>query len=300
MINLSRTLGFVFVVTHCLVSFAQAENYLSSIEALDPPKNHYATLQKLSVLKNSERAWMDAISYPPELYRNHTLLFALAKPHYLTSSQVDFVVDEVTPPSNSSDQTRAELDFLLELQKERDAEQRKRVMEIAAIGYWPDANHVKSHPRYRKNLENLFFECTEILGNVCSDEKYPKTSVLLQGIMNDMRLMEFAVKYKKLRARPYQLEPKLNPMVKIESPSFASGHTLWAYLQAFTFAELIPQKRKEFLDLAYEIGYSRELMGVHYPSDEEAARQIAHRMLWLMWHTDKFQQDFKDAQSEWK
>jgi acid phosphatase (class A) len=111
--------------------------------------------------------------------------------------------------------------------------------------------------------------------------------------------MEFAVKYHLFRARPYQLEPKLQPLREINSPSFASGHTLWAYIQAYTFGELIPGKRTAFVDLAYEIGHSREIMGVHYPSDEEAARQLAHRMLMLMWHTEKFQKDFKAAKEEW-
>ena len=59
-------------------------------------------------------------------------------------------------------------------------------------------------------------------------------------------------------------------------------------------------KRQEFLDLAYEIGFSRELMGVHYPSDEEVARELAHRILMLMWNTQKFQKDFKKAKSEWQ
>jgi len=65
-------------------------------------------------------------------------------------------------------------------------------------------------------------------------------------------------------------------------------------------SELIPNKRKAFVDLAYEIGESREIMGVHYPSNEEVARQLAHRMLLLMWHSEKFQLDFKAAKSEWK
>ncbi|MEL6123865.1 MAG: phosphatase PAP2 family protein, partial [Bacteroidota bacterium] len=86
----------------------------------------------------------------------------------------------------------------------------------------------------------------------------------------------------------------------ISSPSFASGHTLWAYIQAYTWGELIPEKREAFVNLAYEIGMSREIMGVHYPSDEEAARQLAHRMLLLMWHTDEFQSDFAAAAAEWK
>ncbi|MFK8164247.1 MAG: hypothetical protein AB8H12_17510, partial [Lewinella sp.] len=72
------------------------------------------------------------------------------------------------------------------------------------------------------------------------------------------------------------------------------------YIQAYTFSELMPERRKAFLNIAYELGESREIMGVHYPSDEEVARQLAHRMLMLMWHTGKFQKDFALAQEEWK
>ncbi len=270
-----------------------------SVHPIEDAKNHYSTLQALGSSDRKQYAWMDTIAYPPELYKNNTLLFALVKPHYLTSSQVGYLVNAVQFPANSSEQTRAELDYLLELQNNRTEKQIERVLELAKIGYWPDANHVPTHRSYARNLENLFFELKEVIGDECTAEKYPNTSKLLQGVMNDMRLIEFAVKYHLLRARPYQLEPKLAPLKKISSPSFASGHTLWAYIQAYTLGELIPNKRKAFVDLAYEIGESREIMGVHYPSDEEVARQLAHRMLLLMWHTDTFQLDFQKAKQEW-
>ena len=273
---------------------------IASIEDIAPAKNHYRDLQSYSAETVEIRAWMDTIAYPPELYKNNTLLFALAQPIYLTPSQVEFLKNSMQFPANSSDQTQAELEYLLELQKQRTPQQVERVMEIARIGYWPDANHIPSHPFYQQNLMNLFWECREVMGNQHHPQDYPHTSKLLQGVMNDMRLMEFAVKYRLLRARPYQLEPKLEPLRRISSPSFASGHTLWAYIQAYTWSELIPERRREFLDLAYEIGHSREIMGVHYPSDEEAARQLAHRMLLLMWHTQKFQDDFTKARQEWK
>ncbi|MEL6657850.1 MAG: phosphatase PAP2 family protein [Bacteroidota bacterium] len=273
---------------------------IASIHPIERPQHHYADLQTLSGNPQGQFAWMDTITYPPELYRNSTLLFALAKPHYLTSSQVDYLVRAVRFPANSSEQTRAELDYLLELQNNRTEAQVERVLALAQIGYWPNANYLPTHPYYKTNLENLFFELRELIGEECTAENYPKTSELLQGIMNDMRLMEFAVKYHLLRARPYQLEPKLEPLKTINSPSFASGHTLWAYIQAYTLGELIPNKRNAFVELAYEIGESREIMGVHYPSDEEAARQLAHRMLLLMWHTEKFQSDFKAARTEWQ
>ena len=112
--------------------------------------------------------------------------------------------------------------------------------------------------------------------------------------------MEFTVKYHLGRARPYHLEPKLDPLARMRTPSFASGHTLWAYIQAFTWSELIPEKRTEFLKLAYEVGESREIMGIHYPSDEEAARVLAHRMLQAMWENPEFRTDLDLAKAEWK
>lgn len=280
------------------VVLAQGVDILT-IHKIEPVTNHYAQLQAISSEQQHATAWMDTIAYPTELYKSSTIFFALTKPYYLSKPQVDFLVHAVAYPANSSKQTRAELDFLLGLQKNRTDEQVKRVLELAEIGYWPDDNYSSKHPNYKKNLEYLFFEIKEIMGDAHSFENHPETSKLLQGIMNDMRLMEFAVKYHLVRARPYQLELALQPLKTINSPSFASGHTLWAYIQAYTFGELMPNKREEFVKLAYEIGLSREIMGVHYPSDEEAARQLAHRMLLLMWHTEKFQEDFVKAKAEW-
>ncbi|MEM6768198.1 MAG: phosphatase PAP2 family protein [Bacteroidota bacterium] len=290
-----------FLLTLIIVGLSlQLMGQISSIAPQQAAKNHYLEFSQLSSEPTFKRAELDEIIYPPEEYRNSTLLFALVKPHYLSSEQVDFLVKAVNFPANSSDQTRAELDFLLELQAKRTPEQIERVMNIARIGYWPTSAMLSSHPSYEKNLSNLFFEVREVMGENHTPEQFPATTKLLQGAMNDMRLMEFTVKYHLLRARPYQLEPKMEPLREIGSPSFASGHTLWAYTQAYILAELIPDKRKAFLDLAYEIGFSREVMGVHYPSDEEVARQISHRMVWLMWHTDTFQKDFTQAVAEWR
>jgi len=112
--------------------------------------------------------------------------------------------------------------------------------------------------------------------------------------------MEFAVKFHLLRPRPYHLDKRLKALANMSSPSFASGHTLWAYIQAYTWSELIPEKRIDFLNIAYEVGESREIMGIHYPSDEEASRVLAHKMLSLMWENPAFQKDFAAAKSEWK
>ena len=271
-----------------------------SLHPLEPVSRHYKELQELSALFNSEKAQMDSIKFFPENYNSVALLYTMMTPEYLNQEQVQVLKNSIEFPKNSSDQTRAELDFLLEWQLKRTKQEEIRTAEVLApIGYWPHINTMVDHPNYKENIKHLFFEGHTIIGEACTAENYPATTKLLKGITRDMRIMEFTVKYHMLRARPYILEPKLKPLQIMGSPSFASGHTLWAYIHAFTWSELVPKKRGEFLDLAYEIGESREIMGIHYPSDDEAARVLAHKMLSAMWSNPDFILDFKKAKLEW-
>jgi acid phosphatase (class A) len=112
--------------------------------------------------------------------------------------------------------------------------------------------------------------------------------------------MEFTIKYKQLRARPYHLEPALQPLARMGSPSYASGHTLWAFIQAYTWSEIVPEKQKDFIGLAEEIRRSREIMGIHYPSDNEASRIISYKMMQSYFQKEQFRKDLADAVREWK
>jgi len=280
-----------------IVGFGNAQ----TLHSLEPVQKHYAELQKLNPGINPERAALDDLSFTPDQYNSVALSYTLMTPAYLSSEQVTKLKTTVNFPANSSDQTRAELDFLLQWQEKRTPEQIHRTSKVLApIGYWPHVAVQPDHPRYQENVKHLLFEGREILGEQVTAANYPATFKLLQGVTKDMRIMEFSVKYHLLRARPYVLEPKLQPLAIMGSPSFASGHTLWAYIHAFTWSELRPDKRQQFLDLAYEIGESREVMGIHYPSDEEAARVLAHRMLGAMWNNPKFQKDLEVAKAEWE
>lgn len=291
----SKTSSLFLLILFSTSSFAQ------SIHPLEPVSGHYKDLQKLSPKPNKKRADLDEIKFPPEKYSSGTLIYTMVTPHYLTPTQVDDLKLSVVPPANSSDQTQAEIEFLLQWQEKRTEEQEKRSSEVLApIGYWPHADILTSHNRYQDNLEYLFYEGRTVLGEDCTPENYPATRKLLAGVTKDMRIMEFTVKYHLIRARPYHISNELEPLARISSPSFASGHTLWAYIQAFTWSELVPSKRKEFLKVAYEVGESREIMGIHYPSDEEAARVLAHGMLTAMIENPAFREDLEAAKREWK
>lgn len=283
----------------CSLLLAGVPLFAQNIHPLEPVSGHYKSLQALSAKPDPAHSWMDTLAFPPDKY-GWSLTYSLVQPYYLSNDQVAVLQQWLKPPVNSSAQTRAELDHLLALQNKRSPAQTERVTFLGNIGYWPHVNLQKRHPEYQKNLQDLFFEGRTILGAGCSAEKFPNTAQLLKGVMQDMRIMEFSVKYQNLRARPYHLEPKLQPLAIMGSPAFASGHTLWAYLQAFVWSELLPNKRQQFLDLAEEIRQSREIMGIHYPSDNEASRVLAHKMLELMSYSAHYQQDFKAAAAEWQ
>lgn len=275
-----------------LTSFAQKQK-------LADVSDHYKTLQQFSNTPNPSRAWMDTIKYPPAEYGS-SIVYLLVKPYYLSDDQMKNLTGSVKFPANSSDQVRKELDYMLDLQAKRTPEEVKRVEFLGNIGYWPSINMVPSHQLYEQNLKDLFFEGREVLGENVNSKNFPKISKLLQGVMQDMRVMEFTIKYKLLRPRPYHLEARLQPLMKMNSPSFTSGHTLWAFIQAFTWSEVVPEKQKEFIALAEEIRRSREIMGIHYPSDNEASRQIAYKMLQYYFKNEKFKKDLGEAVNEWK
>lgn len=266
---------------------------------LAPVSDHYKTLEHFSDKPSATRAWMDTIKYPPAEYSS-AIVYTLVKPYYLTDEQVGALTASVSFPANSSDQTRKELDYMLDLEAKRTPEQIKRVQYLANVGYWPTADVLTTHLQYKQNLKDLFFEGREIMGEKITAETLPKVAELLKGVMRDMRIMEFTIKYEVLRVRPYHLEPKLHSLAKINSPSFASGHTLWAFAQAFTWSLVVPEKEKDFIALAEEIRRSREIMGIHFPSDDEAARQVAGRMIEYYLQSKQFQKDLAAAKDEWK
>jgi acid phosphatase (class A) len=260
---------------------------------------YYERLQQISDAPNLARAWMDTIKYPATEYGS-SIAYLLAKPYYLSEIQIKNLSESVKFPANSSDQVRSELDYMIDLQAKRTPEQITRVEFLANIGYWPSVDLVPSHQSYHQNLKDLFFEGRALMGEDIDSKNFPKICKLLKGVMQDMRIMEFTIKYKLLRPRPYHLETKLQPITKINSPSFASGHTLWAFLQAFIWGELVPEKHSEFIRLAEEIRRSREIMGIHFPSDNEASRQVAYQMTQCYFKNEKFLKDFTDAVAEWK
>lgn len=88
------------------------------------------------------------------------------------------------------------------------------------------------------------------------------------------------LKYFYNRARPFQVAELLN--IKIDriitkthhTPSYPSGHTMYAALIGEFLKYDYPQHSTKFDALVKQTGLARVLQGVHYPSDNAASIQI--------------------------
>lgn len=280
-----------------LLSILSLKGFSQAFHVLEPISRHYKTLSETSPLPNPARAYIDTVTYPWPEYSKGALSNSLMRTYYLNQEDEARLPGLIIFPANSSDQTRAELDYLLSLQSKRTKLEIDRANYIANIGSWPTIIN-PTDPDYKENRKQLFYIASPV-GDWFNDENFPATTQLLLNCIQDIRVTEFRLKKHFKRPRPYHLEPRLSPLTRISSPSFASGHTLWAFTEAYIFSEIIPEKREEFLKRADEVRWSRELMGIHYPSDNEASRVIGWYLLKYWYNNPKFVADLKKAKTEW-
>jgi acid phosphatase (class A) len=287
----SRLLITLFLAVLSLGSFGQNFN------VLEPVGKHYKTLAEISAAPNQARANLDTTTFPWLEYSKGALANSLMRTYYLSQEDEAKLPGLIKFPANSSDQTRAELDYMLALQSKRTKQEIDRANYIANIGSWPNIIN-PTDPDYKENRKQLFYIASPV-GEWFNDENFPAITQLLLNCIQDIRVTEFRLKRHFKRPRPYHLEPHLNPLTRINSPSFASGHTLWAFTEAYIFSEIIPEKREAFLKMADEVRWSRELMGIHYPSDNEASRVIGWYLLKYWNNNPQFVADLEKAKIEW-
>ena len=288
---------FRLVSTTLLLLTSTLNGFSQNFHALEPISKHYKTLGELSALPGPARASMDTINYPWIEYSKGALTNSLMRTYYLSQEDEAKLPGLIQFPANSSDQTKAELDYLLTLQNKRTKQEIDRANFIANIGSWPTIIN-PTDPDYKENRKQLFYIASPV-GEWFNNENFPAITQLLLNCIQDIRVTEFRLKRHFKRPRPYHLESRLNPLARINSPSFASGHTLWAFTEAYIFSEIIPEKREDFLKMAEEVRWSRELMGIHYPSDNEASRVIAWYLLKYWYNNPQFVSDMENAKIEW-
>lgn len=265
------------------------------VPALTPERAHYARLAGLSDAPMPGGASLDAVGFPLERWGD-LYNWRLLKARYVTVPVEAFTSLKV--PANSSARTRAELDYLLDLQARRTAGDREWCLTMAGIYHHPLVSN-PADARYGPNRDNLFFVGRD-LGPSFRREHLPKTTELLSHIHRDAMIYMVELKLRYARPRPHHLDPRIEADDKtIPHGSFPSGHSFASYINAGVLARLAPARRTQLLARAHELAWSRELLGVHYPSDSEAGRVLAEDFVRFLFENPAFVRDFEAARHEW-
>ncbi|OON41976.1 phosphoesterase PA-phosphatase [Izhakiella australiensis] len=91
---------------------------------------------------------------------------------------------------------------------------------------------------------------------------------------------------------------KNDGLYKPSGGSFPSGHTNTGYTDALLLAEMLPERFVPLMDRAAKYGYSRLVMGVHYPLDLVGARMVAQHNVASFLNQPAYRKLFDDAKQQ--
>ena len=213
-------------------------------------------------------------------------------PLYLTTTEKFFIPD---PPANSSPQTRAELDYLLQLQSQRSEEDERASAYYAGIYYKTAIKPTDNdYAKFRRNL----FHIGRSIGTWFNADSLPLTAGLVASAWKDAEYYIWKYKNYFLRIRPYKLDARLNNLEETNWAAYPSGHATNSYVNAYLYSALLPEFSSFFIKDAYDMAHSREIIGVHYPSDSESGRLLAYQLVQRLLANKEFKKDFEVAKAE--
>src|SRR5215204_4209253 len=213
-------------------------------------------------------------------------------PHYLSTTERFFIPDF---PVNSSRQTRAELDYLLQLQQQRSEEDVRASMFYAGVYYRTSVQPGDND--YKKFQRNLF-HIGRSIGTWFNADSLPLTAALAANVWKDAEYLIWKYKNYFIRIRPYKLEPALQNLEETNWAAYPSGHATNSYVNAYLYSELLPEFSPFFIKDAYDMAHSREIIGVHYPSDSESGRVLAWQLVKRLLSNEEFKKNFEAAKRE--
>lgn len=160
-------------------------------------------------------------------------------------------------PLNDSEITKNDLEYLVNLTAKASAE------EITFARYVDNQN----------NLPNVFLDLLRSKGYSETVEDYliidSQTDVILNYLKDVIN-----------RPRPYQLAKALNynlcPLIRTDAmtAAYPSGHALTGYVMSQYYAIKYPDIAEDLINLGKKIAHSREVTGIHYPSDTQISKII--------------------------
>jgi acid phosphatase (class A) len=258
---------------------------------LTPINGHYKDLAKLNAQPIPDST--DRFQFPLEgLPARHATKLKLP-PQYLLLPPSAFVLPDF--PANSSAQTKAEIEHLLTLQNTiRTPEKVKESLIFADVYYNVFVKPTDS--TYTKMQQNLFHMGRQL--GWFNPEKLPQTAALLTRVWTDATYYFWALKFKYNRTRPYMIDQRIKNLDDTNFQAYPSGHSSASYVAAYIYQELLPEQKDLFIKNAYDMAFSREILGVHFASDSEAGRIFARQFVNELLKNEGFRKDFEVAKKE--
>lgn len=285
---MKRVPGILILLALVTISYGQKIQ-----RSLTPARGHYKQLSAFSPKAKSPNEEIDKQKFITD---QETVERRLSlTPVYLINVKVDdFKIPDV--PANSSDQTRAEINYLLALQNSRTDEEVRASLYMADIYY--NLRVKPEDPTYKRYRSNLFHIGSSI-GSWFNPDNMPVTADVMANVWRDASHFIWALKFKYARIRPVFIDADIKNLQETDWAAYPSGHASNSYINAYIYQELAPEFTDVFIKDAYDMAHSREIIGVHYPSDSESARIFARQFVNMLFQNDKFLKDFEAVKKEW-
>jgi hypothetical protein len=161
-------------------------------------------------------------------------------------------------PLNSSETTKEDLYILIEKTSKATGD------DLTFARYTDDQG----------NLPNLFIDLLQSKGYNETMQGYVMVDNQTDVILNFLKDVIN-------RPRPYQLAKAYNlslyPLIRSNSmtAAYPSGHALTGFVMADYYSKKHPEISEDLQNLGMKIANSREITGIHYPSDTKISRIIA-------------------------
>jgi acid phosphatase (class A) len=284
---------FLLFSSSFVTLFAQNSQTMSIVyKSLSPDFDHYQQFAQLSTAP--QNVVTDTVRFPLTDFRRMSYL--KMRTVYIDVPVSTFKLRNY--PANTSAQTQAELAFLLELQQKRTPEMMAQTEAMSEVYYDPYMVN-PTNEDYPRNQKSVFF-IGRNLGDWYNTQNLPVTTKVLQNVIQDATFYFFSLKSEYARPRPYQLSKDIkNPEAPGHS-SFPSGHSSASYVNALVLSAIFPELRQRFLGNAYDMAFSREIRGVHYPSDSKMGKDFAEQFVSILLKNKQFKADFEKMKVELK
>ncbi|HTD04606.1 phosphatase PAP2 family protein [Undibacterium sp.] len=206
------------------------------------------------------------------------LSFAKEGKPFITAKDLDLTRLLPPPADRDSPQTKLELAEVLNFQVTRTPDMVARAQADAVENIW---------------------RFSDVLGARFNKDKLPKLNAFFIRVLASEGPVTDPAKDFWKRPRPHQYSDLAKPVVKLSSSySYPSGHATAGTLMGIVLANMVPERRAEIMQRAYEYANNRIVAGIHFRSDVDAGRMAGTLMAATLMTHDDFNAEFDTARSE--